>query len=750
MSRKPLLLLLLIALVALPTVAGAQTDVCLPNAIGVPALGGPPNWWSATLPGWEPLDDPRWRGAYLETFGGGAASEHVSFRGLRTATDLYLSWRVEVDPTLDTQDQLWVGFAPGGGEDELLLNIQPFSTSNTAAEADPVVNISASVRPSTGGAWSPAPGANVPDWLEAATTRTAAWREVSGSTWAVQMRVPLQAGFENGLDLQDEFRLWYEVQVFHDIGCNPPGTICNVVEYNFPDNLTFADVTDPASTSGSWGDLRRDVPPTNAACIQGVSLVSSDIGTETGGGPCSNAASNLSGTFDLSDGAGSPENNVVCARPQNDTGGQIGAGDLDAVFRIANWGTQPDWNDVADPTTLWRQINAVPATTTAPVADGSKGSITFDWQLTPQEACDFDPQPADIDCTGFPAPTRRRHQCMLVELSGAPGLTFSSSSVVRNMNFAEASVFKREAQVSVVGLKGLPGRSEREVYLYVQTLNMPRQVEPQDPKPSPNRPERSHHRCPEIERSRCIEPLEPGAYEELRDREPTYQVHAYHDTGRELKSGGRVWRVLRPQTSFGYFMHHEGPLTGWGHELDGAKQIGPDYYRIEVPNDGARTITNVIEAFEDERPRPRGGTDAEGRLSGSVHAGINRPSSFRGLELEGGSSFGLDLSYRVASQFEIELFLGRDRIADEDLDHLALNGRYLLGPGPETFFLSAGFGRYEVDGEGDEGFHLGAGARFPLTPKLDFETSAKLHRVSVEDDDLDFITLQAGLRFDLF
>src|SRR6266478_5983444 len=94
---------------SIQTQAGAQpTKICIPQAQGVPVFpSGPPNWLNSAggFPQyWTALDDPRWRGAFAQTYGDGSAGQ-VEFRALYDATskpngkaraisisNLFLSW----------------------------------------------------------------------------------------------------------------------------------------------------------------------------------------------------------------------------------------------------------------------------------------------------------------------------------------------------------------------------------------------------------------------------------------------------------------------------------------------------------------------------------------------------------------------------------------------------------------------------------------------------------------------------------
>jgi hypothetical protein len=93
--------------------------------------------------------------------------------------------------------------------------------------------------------------------------------------------------------------------------------------------------------------------------------------------------------------------------------------------------------------------------------------------------------------------------------------------------------------------------------------------------------------------------LQKGEFEALRETEPTYQVHVFHDTGEVINIDGTERKLLKPQPSFGYFVDHDGPLTGWRHTLAGAEEIIPGrYYKLSVPASGKAIVTTTIEAVE--------------------------------------------------------------------------------------------------------------------------------------------------------
>ena len=280
--------------------------------------------------------------------------------------------------------------------------------------------------------------------------------------------------------------------------------------------------------------------------------------------------------------------NTFFARPTNHSDAAIPAGAITATFRLANWGSVPgDWEANVPVDQLWSPIPGgtdVPTSGPIPVgatADASSESH-FSWTV------------ADPDLSQFVSGARRSHQCMLVELKRAVslGVTFANSSVYRNMDVVSASRFERDALLSIKGLAPAPAGS-RDVYLYIETRNMPARVK--DRRPSEvAKPPRN------IEGMRVRE----GELQETSGQElPTYRAHVYHDSGKVLTIGGTVRPVLGYQTSFGYQVTHQGEIEGWRHQINGPglMRLASDWYRVNVANDGAVSVTTTIDAVE---PRP--------------------------------------------------------------------------------------------------------------------------------------------------
>jgi hypothetical protein len=583
--------------------------LCLAEAIGVPGMfGQPPTWpgvdvlngnpaWTNTNSVSSPrgLDDPRWQGnlaigypaiepapvsccggaAAVDPGFGSASTEDVAFRALYDDANqrrfLYLSWWVKAaDLNSPLDDALTVGFSRGAGE-ALVLRITP-STSPATTSAGPIGPVSVSTAGAAGGAvhpWTENQG-RTPVWIN---QNTHVWLDTVSHRWAIQMRVPIGSGdVDRLLDLPDPFKMWFEV------GVRLPSDL--VAPYSWPRNACVASYCGFPSqlhvpAVGDWGDFHLSTGPADPACMMSnfVRLVSGDVGTQN------TPTSNINLT--------SP--NVFEAKPENLTGATVAAQTINAQFRIADWGS------VADPAAPWMVIPATggttnPAPNTAAIANGAKGSLTMQWQLSAAERAQYPP-------TG----TKPRHQCILVTLGG--GQVFNPASVWRNMDFVSASRFERRATVSNVGLGAspVPG-GPRPAYVLVERLSMP-PVPPRrgsGPESGGSEPDgRGVADDDEATRLLAAAALQAADPVDRLELQPTVRYHVYHDTGLDIATAtGSTLRVVRPGTAFGYHVRHDGVPRGWQEQVLGATRLTERFYRLDVPEEGTADITTVVEAVE--------------------------------------------------------------------------------------------------------------------------------------------------------
>jgi hypothetical protein len=390
----------------------------------------------------------------------------------------------------------------------------------------------------------------------------------------------------------------------------------------WPPNAVLANTTTPslnfdetAVDASKWGALSFGTYST--PCSDGIALGILQVGANP-------APENIINT---SAAGSSHADNVFFAHPSLN-GTTVGANGIKANFRIANWGST-----IADPNAGWTTI-------LSNIQSNASGQI---------DAPGCTAALNNVCGTSMDFSTQDPHQCVLVELSAGsappPQLHFAQSSVYRNLDFDTTSVLKRQAEISVKGLAPLPNTTARDTYLYVQTINMPgpsdqprllpheamrRAVEvaknpPARPQPKPVDPSRGGDKAaakppqplpprvgPLAKGKAAAQeqppfPLDPDlakdALEHLESAWPTYLVHVYHDTGRYIVSRGQKYKLLEPQVPFGYFIDHAGAFYGFDHTIEGMngaelEALGPNFYRLAVPNDGSAKIVSTITALE--------------------------------------------------------------------------------------------------------------------------------------------------------
>jgi hypothetical protein len=701
----------------------AGTVSCVAPARGVPPAYDPPLWWSTSPP--EPiyhnrLDDPRWSGASKITYGDGAA-EKAELRVSHDTTNLYLSWRALVAPAAEAeQNLLYLGYQRAGGGDIIIkINL----TDLTPVEAgDASFAMQAFERNPDG---SEGAAVTLPPTI---TTTTRVWvNSPTPDTWAVQLVLPLSS-----LQMSCEsFKLWYEL-----LAGTPTAPVSRFAWPRSGADVVTDTSVDPAvdryPDSSLWPWFRLSDGPTDEDCATaGVSLDRYQIGTTND--PSSSIL--FRATLPHPD-------NTFFARPTNHSGIDIPPGGVQATFRIANWGSVPgDWEAGVSASDLWATIpggeNVGNAGTIADGATAGIGSgISFDWPVE------------DPDLGEFISGARRPHQCVLVEIKSnmTPGLTFVSSSVFRNMDFVPASTFERQAELSVKGLAPLSPQP-RDLYLYVETLNMPAVVrdEPIIDKPIMTTAALSRP----VNRSLTPAQLQTlaanGAVStaQLDQVMPTYRVHVYHDTGQVLTINGTQRPVLSHQTSFGYYVTHEGDIEGWLHQIDGPGlvELASNWYKIPVANNGTTTVTTTIEAIEPSR------------WSLSLHGGINHPRGWAGGIYDGDLSAGIDLEYLINDTFAVELYLGRElldgKLAAPDLeaDHLSLLAKVYMLSGVNRPFVTAGFGMYDLEpGSPELGLSASAGLQLNLVSSFALEIAVRYHKITIPGADLELLSSNAGVR----
>lgn len=765
-GHRWMVLLVAVLAMALSAMAVQAQERCFPDAVGVPGLGGPPDWFSGgAAPQFQPVtNDPRWRGAVSDTFNNGAGEE-ASSRALYSDSSgtrsLYLSFKAKLDTTADADlHRVYLGLSDNSGTSAYVIRINLSTVAPTGETAGTDFVVAMWQR--TGTSWTAV--ATPPVWIESAGA-TRAW--IKSNTWFVHVRIPIttSTNINTGLNLGSlsgapppTFLMWYNILRGTPI---VGGTSLGVVPFTLPrtagagftkDTPSGSGPNFPAPDSTNWQPSRFSSGPSDTGCLNdGVSLYVGDIGTE-------NPVSSQILWKPLPGSSPQPRPvNTFFARPRFNSvaaAADIPPGGIKATFRIANWGSQPDPNQVAAGVVLWDAIPggtnvasgiAIPVASPTPPAgsdlpypaptppNGPLSPISFPWQLTDAQAADFEGA----------NPNKRTHQCMLVELSGG-SLKFYNDSVVRNMDFEDASEMKREAEISVVGLTPVSA-TPRDVYLLVEVLNMP--AVPKVP-PGPN--------VGRVRGGGTKGMTGAGmTIEELDRFMPTYRVYVYHDTGRKFTTEKGTFPILEPQGSFGYYVRHEGEIEGWKHRLEGAQQIAPNFYLIKVPNNGKATVSTTIEAVEPGIVNPPGFK----RWGLSLHAGLSIPHGNFNTFYNPGPNFGFDLEYRITPTFSLEGIYGFHHfngdnfglftVSDVNVHQLSLNGKVYGGTAPVRPFFNFGGGAYVFTPGANThgGLNVGGGFQFAVTPNFAVDTMYNFHNVFTSGSSTQFSTIQGGVRF---
>jgi hypothetical protein len=683
--------LMILLLASLQASVMAQV-ACIPPAIGVPGQPGPPDWTGAFNP---PANvqvnqdgipsDPRWNGASSLTWADGTSGDTARFRAVQSGNNLFLSWSIELPPNgTPAANIVYVGFtqtsprSPTNFAMTISLTSLTPHLDGTAPFAPAVFSVDAGGNPTT-------LGGPVPAWI---TNNTRVWLALNKFT--VQTVVPTNGvDLNHGLLLGTDFNMWFEMQE-----ALPPSTPKTVWDAVFPDGRgatpIAADVVTSGfstvyATPGTWAQFHQSTGPGDPKCtLGGVSIAWNQIGT-LNNDPITGLPAPNEILFQKKGSINPPPVNTFFASPTNGMSTDIAPGGITATFRIADWGS------VADPNAPWTTIpNGQDVPSTALIPSGgtaSQTNINFNWTVQ-------DIVSGEQWLTEFQNATKAGHQCMLVELAGGalstwiashafslgaaivdpagnlqkvtvagtsggiqpsfnatfggttpgdgtvtwtnqgpaigPGLTFLNNSVFRNMEFVPASQFSLDAAINIMGLKPISS-GPRDVYLFVNTVNMPSVVETAWKDlynklfgvPTDRNPQRTREVLARMTQEQIIETL------------PTYHVFVFHDTAKHVTIQRQDFLIVHPQSSFGYYVFPHTDVAGWTNNLGGAKKIAPNYYRISVPNNGVAKVKTEITALE---TLPRGGCMGKTKsgmafflLAGMVLVGfkIHRPNGRR-------------------------------------------------------------------------------------------------------------------------
>lgn len=601
-------------LVASSPFSRAQAQECLLPPTSVPGIYGPPLWYGPGATGVvkrTDLDDPRWGGAPLTSFASDGVGSTIAYRALVSGDELSVSFQALADNTGPGDgDVIYLGLTTNaGGTIGKIVAIYPRDSGAT----DPVamnagLDFQLFEKTSAGGSWA-AGSSTPPSWLESTLAPSSGpsvytWRNSpEGAVWGINLKVNLAT---LGIAASSNFHMGFAATVVNSGG---------PVDFHTPDyasGTALAGSTLLPADAATWPTYL----PRGTACTTGVSVVG--IGTTS-----------ASGRNWVDDSA-----NTFFADIQN-IPAPVSTGKILARFSIANWGSA-----VADPAAGWTQFSVSTAgdgyvpdaahpgwTTPAPSMGAGTARITHTCTVPS----------GSTYCPVITASSPNRDQCLLVEVKAAPGtgttIKFQNAALRQNMTFAALSSIDRDATISIKGLQHLTGQVlDRDVYLYVQTTNMPEpgtsplflpvekmakakryaEAPPMLPQPEQRNPDATGKGLAvSAQPAASIAVKDEGelplltANQALMQVWPTYMVHVYYDTGKKRDVGGTKRPVLAPMVPFGFFLSHDGPLYGFTHELRGLggvtlTEIAPNFYRMHLKNESSVRVAAHITA--EERP----------------------------------------------------------------------------------------------------------------------------------------------------
>ncbi|HTQ03790.1 MAG TPA: hypothetical protein VMI54_08025 [Polyangiaceae bacterium] len=635
--------------------AAALDPQCLTSPVALPNLSGPPVWFDpspATSTWRAELNDPRWSGAPLFNLCDNAeldscalGSAEAQVRGLIDGATLYMQVLNVADDTQTSDDSVFVGIGLRGLAGARMVKItldtitSPISTLPTVHDATPPTPNSAgtifwnqATNASGASAWAttltqglpPAVSPAMRSWLEDVATWTNSLGGPAGTKWAVTFAVDLSQ-FGYTAPITDTIPLFFGTRHTPSVGAAVP--LPNITT----DTVSGTDTIVPGNKA-NWALFS----PPAAGCTGGITLSNTNIGVWDG-----TTLGNQVGVCPATgpQPAGCPHNTTFRALPENVPPGS----QVYTRMRLANFGSvYNDW-----PNAPWDDIpGAGNPLTDATVASG--------WTFTPADATGQ--AVADFTCnrgsstycpilSNVPAQT---DQCLLVELGAPPStnLKFENKAVYRNLWFEELSTLDQKATISIKGLQKATGLAvDRDVYLYVQKVNMPAHTtqpmelderalqlvrsyaEHRPPHPPYLGGNEKGKQRPQLAAAKNA-PTPPNVLKFVRAVAteegngpsplsvptlssddalsliwPSYKIHVYYDTGRKEHFGGADRIVLAPMVPFGYYLNHQGTFFGFSDALSGLngvvlEPLGHDWYRVHVKNEGYAQVRTVITAEE--------------------------------------------------------------------------------------------------------------------------------------------------------
>ena len=693
----------------LPIYPNQNVVFAFPGAYGVPYDSNPP-----TMDG-TVAEDTGWRGAHRLTYDGGTDPD-VAIQGLRDPAldSLYLSFEVRNDPTIDDKDVIVLCFRPDSAHPDPAKDIKvfvfPFTAGQAPSSGVSPVSVEIWKNSSSWTALSPAEvtACNLDIKLRSSSTGSA-------NAWDVEMKIPtsIAAGGAKWENFANRFLIYSDV-----VRASTTGPVPVYTQFRLPRGAPEAtgDLNAYPFLPSWWSPADKGV---NVAS-RGVYVRWNDIGT----------ANTPSSKIELPTAAVPNVTNVFHANVQNESQHDTTTGvvydsvaNVHARFRIANWGIPAygEWKDIPAAPNPTANQTLVAGSATGP----SETAFQLNWSLDAA---------ADAALIANYQPPNQ-HQCMLVDIDAGSGADIVTSSVVRNMDFGNASEFQREARIGTAGY-GIPaaGRQKHKISLEV-TME---QWAAEKPASTTDRPTRAT--------STAVGgmTLPPATAAGTKDRPSSYLrwvASGFLETEDYLiVKGVKLYRRI-PLGSFGYIIRHDGPVERWTYRLAGARRAGENRYELDIAPNDFQTITTTIVSEEIAQT-----------LSVGLHGGAAVPFAPLASDHAAGYAAALDVDYRFAQNWSaialggVEYFPGTSGVDPAFWLNLAAGVRLHAAIARGTWAFAGVYGGLYVKIAGGlaPGADVGAGITSVLSRSVALEAGADYHRLW-DSDGTSFLTATVGL-----
>jgi len=605
---------------------GGTVINCVQPADG-PGLAGGPVWLPPQGGGaWRAqLQDPRWAGGPVYAFAvhsGGATQQQALYRFVYAGNNLYVSIQVLADADgPDGVDGVYFGITEGtGGAGAHLFYVQldtgsppspctaqavfhdpppaPCPVPNSGGTITYYKTLDRSLSPPT---WTAQ--ATPPTWLK----NLATWgTNTPGVAWAVTFQIDVTGPGITGA-----------TNAFFGAGIQmSPGTVVYLTSSSQPGALNPA--IGPGIPAGKTITDWVPFDPLGRVCSSGIQISDTSVGLLSG----ASLANNVNTCPVPPNPPGTTCANTFRVEAQNVPAGAAPFA-LRTRIRVSDWGStiadsNAPWHDFGIPPDVFLQPQSYFTSNPQWAWSQSGSTATIDYTCARDGVHSF--------CPWLSTAGASQYQSMLFEFApspyavGAPGWTIQSPAVYRNMAFGTLSTLSEPATITLQGLeKQLGAPADRDVYLYVETRNMP----PHGRLPM----ELSEERLASVRRHASHAQSEPRhawssaptGDQALADAYPTYRVFVYYDGGETVTMKGHVRKVLVPMTPFGFYLSHKGTFYGFTHSLTfldaPAAEIAPNFYVVHAKNEGKFHVRTTITAEEQPvhepslaKPEPRAST----------------------------------------------------------------------------------------------------------------------------------------------